>query len=201
MKKIILVSILFLGIISCEDSIDRTIFVPDKNDSNLPAYTEWGYNSFGAKYERNYFLSTNNLVPCKITYKDGRINFYLIGYVVGSRGYGYYSGDMMSLLISFPFSAINDYAGLLALNAQTIDISDAGCSVSMSINDAAATNLEILSGQLCFKRAQLLRIDDKPDRVILSGTFTISFLNQGRPESISDGRFDLGINNKDFYSF
>jgi hypothetical protein len=73
------------------------------------------------------------------------------------------------------------------------------CSVSITVNEGTAVNLDVLSGELCFKRAQLLNIDDKPDRVILSGTFTIRFLNQEIPEVMSDGRFDVGIN-KDFYS-
>jgi hypothetical protein len=167
MKRIILISILYIGMISCDESIDRTIFIPDENDPNLPAYTEWGYNSFGAKYERNYFLASNNLVPCKITYKDGKINFSLHGYVAGKVMRYYYNVDKMSLVISFPFPVINDYSGLLVLNEKNFNIKNDECSVTMSINEKTAVDLEVLEGQLSFKRAQLLRIDDKSERVIL----------------------------------
>ena len=47
---------------------------------------------------------------------------------------------------------------------------------------------------------QLLKIDGEENRVILSGLFELRFLKKGRPETISDGRFDVGINN-DFYRF
>jgi hypothetical protein len=37
------------------------------------------------------------------------------------------------------------------------------------------------------------------NRIILSGTFELRFLKNGHPESISKGRFDMGITDKNFY--
>jgi hypothetical protein len=54
---------------------------------------------------------------------------------------------------------------------------------------------------LYFKRIQLLSIDDIENRIILSGTFGIKFLKNGLSETISDGRFDIGITDRDFHSF
>lgn len=59
--------------------------------------------------------------------------------------------------------------------------------------------LNLIAGNLTFKRAQQLRVDDKNDRIILSGTFDVQFLNNNRPESFSRGRFDVGLIEQDFY--
>jgi hypothetical protein len=181
---------------SGEDVMDKTIFIPDEKDANLPAYTEWGYNSFGAKYERLYFLATDAIVPCKVTYRGGMLNFYLSGELRASQ---YYEQENMTLLFSFPFPLTTTYADLVSLHEVQIDLADASCSATMERNHSE-TVLTPQSGRLFFKRAQLLRIDGEEDRVILSGYFDMQFLLNGKPERISDGRFDLGIN-KDFYYF
>lgn len=196
MKKYIFIISSLIFFAACdEESIDRTVFVPDENDSRLPAYTEWGYNSFGAIYERTYFVATNNRVPCKIIYKDGSLKFVLIGSVGGS----YYPSDQMSLHISFPFQSMQQYQDLLALHDVKLNLKD--CNVELGFAENPLQPLSVLSGELHFKRAQLLTIDDVEDRVILSGTFFLQFLTENLlPETISDGRFDIGIY-KDFYSF
>jgi hypothetical protein len=182
---------IFLLMTSCGVSdLDSTIFIADKDDRNLPAYTEWGYNSFGAVYERNYFLATNNIVPCKITYDKGLLNFCLTGKNDGRE---------MELTFSFPSQEMSHYKDLIALNKTTIDILDNNCSFTIRTN-GYKENVTPVSGYLTFKRAQLLKIDGEDNRVILSGVFELRFLKSGRPETISNGRFDMGIN-KDFYSF
>ena len=193
MKKYFYVALcsLFLST-SCEE-MDRTIFIADKDNPSLPAYTEWGYNSFGAIYDRSYFVVSNGITPCKITYQEGILNFYLIGKI--------YQGSFteMVLAISFPSPPINNYADLVKLNKTTIDLLDPSCTVKIEIggNEDIVTPL---SGNLTFKRTQLLKIDGEENRVILSGIFDIKFLRKGRPETISEGRFDMGINN-DLYIF
>ena len=202
MKNYLYITALLLPLLfSCSkiDEMDRTIFIPDEENSQMPAYTEWGYNSFGAIYERSYFLVSNSIVPCKITYQSGMLNFYLIGRLT-DRSYSYnYGGINMELSFSFPFSDINDYTGLIELNNTVIDLTDPLCKVSIEIGKDKE-ELTPLSGNLTFKRAQLLKIDGKENRVILSGLFELNFLKDGRPETISDGRFDVGIN-RDFYRF
>jgi hypothetical protein len=58
-----------------------------------------------------------------------------------------------------------------------------------------------IDGKLHFKRFQLLKVDDKINRIILSGTFEVKFIKNGLPQTLSDGRFDMGITNRDFYSY
>jgi hypothetical protein len=194
MKKQLPIISLLVCIISCaqETSLDETIFIPDPSNNRLPAYTERGYNSFGAIYERAYFLATRTAVPCKITCKDGQMHFVLIGYVT--------DGHSTTLTFSFPAQPVSDYTGLLSLHQKSFDLKDASCKVVLEQEGLKTDLSTILSGNLNFKRAQLLRVDGKDDRVILSGTFEIRFLRNDQVENISDGRFDLGIH-RDFYSF
>ncbi|MDR0507756.1 MAG: hypothetical protein LBH32_13205 [Dysgonamonadaceae bacterium] len=195
MKKIVFILITFVAMVSCsiEDSqLDRTIFIPDENDNNLPAYTESGYNVFGAKYERKYFTADKSIVPCKIMYSNGSVRFLLSGVTANS-----YPQQTMSLTFIFPSEQISDYSGLLLLDKVKVDLSQ--CVVKMNINGMEKT-LNIVKGNLNFKRVQKLCIDDLPNRIILSGTFELQFLTTSEfPEKISDGRFDVGITDMDFY--
>jgi hypothetical protein len=195
--------LLLLG--SCSSDLDDTVFIPDSTDATMPAYTEWGYNSFGAKYEREYFLSSNSIVPCKIISKEGRLYFSLIGELSNNTQYSRYSQypqyTKMTLTFSFPASAMTTYRDLLVLNDKKIDLSNASCEVKIEKEyGPEVTIVSLNSSYLHFKRAQLLRVDEVEDRVILSGTFDIKFLINNKPEAISSGRFDVGIN-KDFYSY
>jgi hypothetical protein len=126
------------------------------------------------------------------------LNFSLIGNIKGSAS-SYRDAGKMALTFSFPSLPMRRYADLAALNDTTIDLTDASCMVKIE-KDNVETIHTPRSGHLTFKRAQLLRIDEVENRVILSGTFDVQVLINNRPESFSDGRFDMGIN-KDFYSF
>jgi len=185
-----------VAIISCsvEDSqLDRTIFVPDEKDMSLPAYTEWGYNSFGAKYERDYFLASQKIIPCKIMYRNDSLQILMSG-IYGKS----YSQDNMSLIFSIPYEKITNYSELMILNQKRIDLGS-NCVVEMILNDNRRI-LDGLSGELNFKRVQMLSVDDVVNRVIISGTFEVKFLGVTQfPESFSDGRFDFGITNNEFY--
>ena len=183
---------ILLSSCSNNDVMDRTIFIPDPEDATLPAYTEWGYNSFGAKYERDYFLASDRIVPCKILYNNNQLQFSLQGIVSGYKN--------MTLSFIFPFKQISEYKDLVQLNNTVIDLSTNGCTVKIS-EDGNETLLNIVGGQLYFKRAQLLSIDDEVNRVILSGMFELRFLQNDFPTAISDGRFDVGITKNVFYTY
>ena len=174
------------------ESLDRTIFIPDEDDKKLPAYTEWGYNSFGAEYERDYFLSSTKIVPCKIMYSNGELQFALQGTIRNN--------DEFLLLFIFPFASISDYKDLMQLNNVEIDLSENDCIVKTMKNNFETT-LDILDGKLQFRRAQLLIVDEKVNRVILSGVFNLHFMGNIFPESISNGRFYLGITSSVFYAY
>ncbi|MDR2041440.1 MAG: hypothetical protein LBP98_03895 [Tannerella sp.] len=202
MKTNLILPACLLALLSACSDIERTIFIRDDHDSNLPAYTEWGYNSFGAKYERLYFFVHKSIVPCKITHWEGRLHFSLAG-ILGEDTYGYYDSlypETMTLTVSFPAEPMYEYRDLVALHGRVIDLADASCEVNIERTDQTGLTVTPIKGHLTFRRAQLLRIDEKENRVILSGNFDLQFLANGKPESIADGRFDVGIYT-DFYSF
>ena len=186
MKKVYFILIVSVLLSSCsEEPMDRTIFISDENNAQLPAYTEWGYNSFGAEYERDYFLVSNKIVPCKITYRNNQLHFLLSGTLT--------SGDKMSLLFTFPMTEITDFQDLIQLHNYKINLADHTATVTIRQEGESDVNIAVTEGNLYFKRAQLLSIDDEMNRVILSGLFDIRFLQDGFPVSISNGRFDVGI--------
>ena len=186
-----IVTIFSFLLCSCEENVlDRTIFIPDKKYPELPAYTEWGYNSFGAFYEKNKFIVTDNIVPCNIIYNNGILDFLLTGKCFGKE---------MTLTFSFPLSEVKTIYDLSILHNLTLNLTE-NCTVKLEENNTQST-LEVLSGQLHFKRFQLLRVDEKENRIILSGTFDVKFLKNGLPETIWEGRFDMGITDRDFYSY
>ncbi|MDR0830768.1 MAG: hypothetical protein LBN95_11765 [Prevotellaceae bacterium] len=196
-KYFILITIFALVLSACssERELDKTIFIPDEENIELPAYTEWGYNSFGANYERGYFVVSNDIVPCKILYRNDSLQFFLNGISSVNN-----QREPMTLAFIFPFENIEIYTDLLKLHNTLIDLKSDDCVVKM-INGNDEKILEILNGKLHFKRTQLLKIDDVPNRIIISGIFELNFLKNDFPQSISDGRFDLGITSNLFYSF
>lgn len=194
MRKFCLLWLIAVSLFSCKnDPMDRTVFIPDSEDPELPAYTEWGYNSFGAKYERDYFIATNYTVPSKILHKNSNVEFILSGVTQ-------HNWEEMSMTFIFPFETIAHFTNLIKLNDVNINLADTECTVKL-IQDTTETTLSVVNGNLHFKRTQLLRIDDEVDRVILSGVFNVTFLKDDVPASISNGRFDLGITRDLFYKF
>ena len=192
MKKISLLAII-LGLSSCftVSEIEDTIFIPDATDRNLPAYTESGYNSFGAIYERMYFFSSNTIVPGKIALKNDTMTFSLSGQI--GSAYSMYANDNMTLFFSFPVDPpMNTFKDLLALHQKHFDLTSPSCSLSM-IRNNQTEEITLMSGDLNFQRAQLLRINEQENRVILSGTFELIFIRNNLPENIANGRFDVGI--------
>jgi hypothetical protein len=107
----------------------------------------------------------------------------------------------MTLIFIFPVSeACKNYQDLMQLDKMKIDLSSYNCTVKM-VQDDQETTLDGVSGKLYFKRAQLLSIDDQMNRIILSGTFDLQLLKDGFPVTISNGRFDVGITKKVFFSY
>ena len=189
MKKYSLIAILLL-ICSCygvKEGFDKYIFIPDKEDPNLPAYTELGYNTFGADYDDSYFLSSGSS-SYGTYYHNGILDLYLNG-----RQESKDNTVSVDLIFSFPSSPVHTYQDLAALNGTTVDLTGDSCRLIMEKGYQPADTLTVSNGHLNFKRVQILRIDREDDRAILSGTFDAQFLRNNASETISNGRFDLGI--------
>ena len=71
MKTYILIILRLIAafLTSCkkENELKKSVFIYDPENIDLPEYSEWGYNTFGAYYDREIFVSTDEAVPAKIT--------------------------------------------------------------------------------------------------------------------------------------
>lgn len=203
MKKLIFIFsaavLIFLGC-SKENELKKSVFIYDAEFTDLPAYSEWGYNTFGAYYDRVPFISNTKTVPAKVIIMDNAMSFVLGGQ---KQAENYYSGSNyqeMTITFKMPGFAPEQYTGLIVLNDTVLDLKNPEYQVLVSIDTMKYTAV-ILSGELKIKRAQNLLVDKKQIEVILSGYFEFKALINNKPITVSDGRFDVGINSDNFYSY
>lgn len=210
MKKLcILLSVATL-LTACyyDESLDSTVFIPDKDDPNLPAYTEWGYNSFGALYERQYFYSTGYIVPCKILYRQDSLSVMFQGalaYEEASLTFTFTPIDTVTGLAQ----PVNSLTDLACLNGYRIDLAKDASVVlkverfqeNMTSTVLKSDTLNVQEGYLHVKRYQEIYVDDRFSRIVLSGEFAFSILREDNfVEAFKYGRFDVGISSGDFSS-
>jgi hypothetical protein len=178
-----------------ENELKKSVFIYDPENMDLPAYSEWGYNTFGAYYDREIFVSNDELVPAKIIVSDTSLSFLLDG----QKGSSYYY-DYSEMMISFMLSGFipEHYADLALFNDSIIDLTNSACHVFVTI-DTMKYAADILSGKLNFKRVQILQVDKQQVEAILSGYFDFKAIINDKPITISDGRFDVGIGPDNFY--
>ncbi|HEY4788411.1 MAG TPA: hypothetical protein VIH57_20305 [Bacteroidales bacterium] len=183
-----------------ETELQKSVFINDPENPDLPEYSEWGYNTFGAYYDRVPFISNDNEVPAKVIVTNNVMSFALTGQKGGNTYY--YGNDYGSMSITFKISGFlpQDYNQLITLNDTILDLKNSAYQVvvSMDTNQYTAT---ILSGQLQFKRVQNLLVDTKQVEVILSGYFDFKALIKNSPITVSSGRFDVGIDTDNFYVY
>lgn len=194
MNKLTLLTLLILCgiIVSCRDESDlrKSIFIADENKPGLPQYSEWGYNTFGAYYDRIPFTSESATTPGKVNVNNGITELHFQGQKDGRE---------LRLIITVPGINPDAYDDLVELHKTTIDL--ASDDVYVLIGEAYPTLAHVLEGQLIFSRAQLLLVDGTPFEVILSGRFEMKVELDGNPVSISDGRFDVGISKYTFFKY
>ncbi|MBP5667855.1 MAG: hypothetical protein J6X32_06885 [Salinivirgaceae bacterium] len=196
---------------SCEkyDHIDNSIWINDPDDICLPKYSEWGYNTFGAVMgRRSYFVSSWLETPCSMEWhnNDSTLEFTMNGCkaykaTVSGSEYRAYDDDDMSLTIIFPRDSIIDSCQkLYLLNGERIILTNPAIKILVKNGDNAPELVtDIRSGELFFKRVQMLYIDEKFEEAIVSGTFEIRYVKNGEKCELTDGRFDLGITPKLFW--
>lgn len=179
---------------SRESDLKKSIFIPDPEDANLPSYTEWGYNTFGAYINRDIFIYSDSQIPLQIAVKGNTTAFQLVGKT------GDYLTSKTSTSLSFQLTNIAPTSpeGLDVLNKRVFQLTDPAVEVYLEQN-GRRSKLAIRTGTLTFERVQRVTIDRKYSQMILSGYFDISATLNGGPITISDGRFDVGI--RDGYNF
>ncbi len=191
-----------------ENELKKSVFMEDPDNSGLPAYSEWGYNTFGAYYDREIFVSNNEVVPAKVIVSNNTMSFILDGqrgapdYYYYSRYKSNYNSNFTEMSMTFKLNDFlpDQYSNLAVFNDTTLDLTNPLYQVSVSIDNNIYT-ANILSGELTFKRAQNLKVDKQPIEVILSGYFEFKALINNVPVTISEGRFDVGIGPDNFYKY
>lgn len=191
-------ALLMVLVASCskDNDLKESVFISDPDDYNMPAYSEWGYNTFGVYYDRDIFISNNQEVPVKVIVNDSATVFLFNG-TTNNYDYYYYSNNMTMSIVLKGFQP-DSYLDLTSFNDSIIDLAIPGVSVYIT-KDTGQLNTKILSGKLHFKRVQNLFVDDEQKEVILSGTFDFKAQINNEPVTFSDGRFDVGVNEDNFY--
>lgn len=203
MKKylFIIISVTIVVASGCtkDNELKKSVFIEDSEYPDLPKYSEWGYNTFGAYYDREAFVSNDNEVPAKIIVTNNLTSFVLTGQ---DGAYSYYSSSNTNMSMTFKISGFlpQNYKQLIALNDTTFDLRNSSYQVLVTIGTVTNT-ATIIEGGLTFKRAQNLIVDTKQEEVILSGYFDFKALINNEPITISDGRFDVGISSDNFYNY
>ena len=206
---IYLIAVAVLILTGCQKSeyeLEKSIYLPDETHSGLPAYSEWGYNTFGAFYERKVFIYNDNEVPAKVINTGGITRFILKGGLVPAdfndyyyNGYDYYTATM-SLIFELPGFHPDLYSDLIQLNDTIIDLAGPDMKIT-AIVGIDTVDMDVFNGKLQFKRVQHLIVDEQPVKIILSGYFGFQALVHGEPISMSYGRFDVGIDEYDFAKY
>lgn len=191
--------IICCGVWACseETELRKSIFFPDPDSPELPNYSEWGYNTFGGYFDRQPFLSNDTEVPLKVVQMDEKTSFVF----TGQKGAGYYANSgLFSITITVSASQAESYSDLIKFHNTTLQLADSALTVTVT-QGVQADTVDILQGEFQFIRAQLLLVDQKPTEVILSGTFAFQALIDGQPISVSDGRFDVGVQEYNFFKY
>lgn len=199
MKKLVYLSILSLVFLSScmkDMELEKSIFIADPEYPGLPQYSEWGYNTFGAYYDREVFVSNEIEIPMKIIVTTDTTTFSFKGQKGGSVNY--YNSNPMNVRFIVPGFYPREYSDLIVLNDSIIDIRESGGSIEIYVN-GQLVEATILNGQLDFNRVQKLVVDAEEVQLILSGYFFFQAIINGEPISISNGRFDVGMGASNFF--
>lgn len=191
-------AILLVLLSACiEPDLQRSIFMPDPEFPELPVYTEWGYNTFGAYFDRQPFISNDAETPIKIIEETGKTSFRFTGQK-GLSNHG--TGEPFSISFLLPDLQPETYEDLMVLHNSSWNL--AGENTLVIVNEGTLQDtIDILNGNLKFRRAQYLVVDLQAEEVILSGVFEFQAIRDGVPVTVSNGRFDVGVAEHNFFRY
>jgi len=197
MKTIALFSLLVVTIfIGCKKSDEtrdsyftQSTFIEDPGNPGLPIYSELGYNTFGAYYDRETFISNDYDVPCKVIVTNDTTTFIFQGTKENSQ---------MTLKIGIPDNKPDTYDDLLAYNDTVIDLTK--CKITTKINGYTSV-AQVIDGRFEIRKAQKLFVDNSQLEVIIAGIFEFQLLINNEPIAISSGRFDFGVGYSNFFEY
>ena len=183
---------------SSEKNLDDTIIIYDEDYPDLPIYSELGYNTFGAYYDRDVFISNYNQVPGKFILSDSTATFTLSGYL-NNINFGNDTKNV-SVVFTIPNCYPSSCSDLTTLDKKIYNVGDSAFNIAINV-DGTQQEAKILSGQIEFKRAKNLLVDKVQTEVILSGYFNFKAIVNGTPITMSNGRFDIGIGEYNFFKY
>ncbi|MDR1416881.1 MAG: hypothetical protein LBJ57_05635 [Prevotellaceae bacterium] len=211
MKKILLTVRLSLYLTAfvlagCKPNVEETWFDNTVTllEDELPKYTEYGYNTAGAKivtsskdwvFNQNWTLySSYNTPSARISKKaPGLLQFAMIGQK------GIY-GEKMDLLFDFPAEISDSLSGLYALVNQKFTSQHHLLETHLSYGEDLANTLTVTSGLLFFTRSRRIIYsagnNKEVEGVSLSGTFEVTAtmvdeMDNDANVTVSSGRFDI----------
>lgn len=172
-----------------DPDLQRSIFVRDIKYPDLPQYSEWGYNTFGAFINEDVFVSGAELwEPASVMQNDTAMILSFHGEL---RSQGRDTTDMIMYFTITRSSPV--YAKFLSgLDDSIIDLS-ASSNQAQIMTDNSLFPVTITHGEIHFKRVQNLVVDMEPMETILSGTFEFEGNMDGNPVRVTLGRFDVGV--------
>lgn len=200
MKKLSTYMLLILSftiiLFSCkkDNELSKSIYIPDPENNGLPAYSEWGYNTFGAYIDRCIFVSNDYVIPVKVIVTEGNTSIRFQG------GHGSCSDGEEFLTFKLLGFSPESYTDFSIFNDSTINLTNENVEVYMH-DESEINKVHVISGEFTFRRIQKLYVDDELVEIIASGVFEVKGLMQGEPGFINDGRFDVGIGNDNFYRY
>jgi hypothetical protein len=187
--------IAFVTACDTESELKKSVFIEDPHADGLPLYSEWGYNTFGAYYDRTVLRSNDFDTPAKIIADNEATIFSLEGERING---GYGAGEPVKLDFILPGIMPATYEELVSLHDTSFDLMTDDVRLLVTI-DGVTAEAQILQGDLTFIRAQNLVVDAVPMEVILSGRFNVKFIADQVSVDISDGRFDVGVGPDNFF--
>ncbi len=193
--------LVLIGGCSKDYDLNKSIFIPDKEYPELPAYSEKGFNTFGALIDREPFVCSDLSVPAKVISTGGLSTFSLRGHK-GRELFSYYRAETTPVVLEFDLPGFEPaaWSDMAALHKMEIDLTDPGYRVWVTF-EAERHEVSLIKGSLEFRRVQILIVDKEPYEAIVSGTFDLQGVIDGEPTSISMGRFDVGIADDNFFRY
>lgn len=177
-----------------ERSFEDSIFIQDPVYTNLPAYSESGYNTFGVMIDRQPLFSDNYTVPLKITIKNDTTTFTFS--TSASNYYSYEIPQTSSLQFIFPGYVPTNYKDLSCFKNLNKDLASGTSDCIVKYNDEV---LEIISGNFEVTAVKKMYLDNKNVKSIIAGKFDFQTYSNGIPVSFHDGRYDVSVGSYNFF--
>lgn len=192
-KYFLIISMLGLILMSCkkESTLSGSYIIPDPTNPSLPIYSESGYNSFGAMFD------DNSMTKSQYPYNSGFVYITTDTMSVFKMNFVSYS-CMVSIDFKLKDIFPSNYTELLVLDGKTYNFKEPNSSFALYY-DKTPVDYQLIDGKIEFHKVQPLRIDEIVCGTVLSGYFSMKFIVDNQPHSIYDGRFDVCVEDYNFY--